>query len=77
MPTVSDSVQLGIPRVEGTETTVLEVYNAVEEYGVDPEQVARDFGVGLADVYEALAYDHRNPKEMYEARETRDEIAEG
>lgn len=76
MPIISDSVQRGIPRIEGTEVTVLEVQEAVEEYGLDPQQVARDFGIGLDEVYEALMYYHRNPKKIYEAQNSRDEMTE-
>lgn len=37
---VSDSVQRGIPRIAGTETTVLDVYDAVEKRDLDVEYVA-------------------------------------
>lgn len=70
MPIVSDSIQRGIPRVEGTEVTVLQIHRAVEEHDIDPETVAEAHSITLDEVNEALAWAHNHPGEMAEARET-------
>lgn len=76
MPIVSDSVQRGIPRVEGTEATVLDVYQLARENGESPEGVAETLGITLAEVYEALAYFYNHPDEMHEARDIKEQMGE-
>ncbi|ADD03851.1 DUF433 domain protein [Natrialba magadii ATCC 43099] len=74
MAIVSDSQMNGVPRIEGSEVSVIEVYDATEQ-GVDPNQIAEwSPNITIADVYEALAYYHRNPQEMIEARRQLDEM---
>jgi hypothetical protein len=36
----------------------------VEQRGLPPELVAERFNLDIADIYEALAYYHNNPKKM-------------
>jgi len=67
MPIVSDSIQRGIPRVEGTEVTVLQIHRAIEEHCIDPKTVAEAHGITMDEV---LAWAHNHPDEIAEARET-------
>ena len=56
--------------------TVLHVHERVEERGLRPETVADRLNLDLADVYEALAYYHRNPGEMRPVEAHRQTVAE-
>lgn len=76
MPIVADSVQRGMPRVEGTEATVLDVYQLARENGEPPESVAETLGITISEVYEALAYYYGHADEMHEAREIKEQMGE-
>jgi uncharacterized protein (DUF433 family) len=56
--------------------TVLHIHARVETRGLGPETVAERLGLDLADVYDALAYYHRNPEEMREVEEHRQTVPE-
>lgn len=60
----TDDVLGGAPRIEGRRIGVLHVYEWVVEEGMDPETVASEFDLDLADVYRALAYYYDNAEEM-------------
>jgi uncharacterized protein (DUF433 family) len=64
------------PHIEGSRVTVLHIHERVETRGLGPETVAERLGLDLADVYDALAYYHRNPEEMREVKEHRQTVAE-
>lgn len=64
------------PHIEGSRVTVLHIHERVEGRGLRPETVAERLNLDLADVYDALAYYHRNPEEMQEVEEHRREVAE-
>ena len=65
------------PHIEGSRVTVLHIHERVENRGLRPETVAERLNLGLADVYDALAYYHRNPEEMQAVEERRQTVAEG
>jgi uncharacterized protein (DUF433 family) len=52
------------PHIEGSRITVRDVYIRVEQRETEPKRVAEQYNLDIADVYEALAYYHRNPEEM-------------
>jgi uncharacterized protein (DUF433 family) len=52
--------------IEGSRITVRFVHDRVES-GIEPETVAEQHDLPLADVYEALAYYHKHPEEMHRA----------
>jgi uncharacterized protein (DUF433 family) len=54
----------GVPRVEGTRITVIDVYKHVVEFGKDPAEVAAKFDISMGEVHEALAYYYNNAEEM-------------
>lgn len=60
------------PHIEGCRVSVLEVRDRVEELGLDPETVADEFALDVADVYRALAYYHENSAEMQVVRARRE-----
>ena len=64
------------PHIEGSRVTVLHVHEQVENRGLRPETVADRLNLDLADVYDALAYYHRNPEEMQQVREHRQTVTE-
>lgn len=57
------------PHIEGSRITVRFVHARVEERGLRPDTVADRHNLDVAAVYEALAYYHRNPREMREAED--------
>ncbi|WP_331232874.1 DUF433 domain-containing protein [Natronorarus salvus] len=61
----------GQPRLDGHRISVLQVSEWVHEDGMDPENVATEFDLELADVYRALTYYYDNIEEMTEWRERR------
>jgi uncharacterized protein (DUF433 family) len=65
------------PHIEGSRVTVLHIHERVENRGLRPETVAERLNLDLADVYDALAYYHRNPEEMQAVEERRQTVAEG
>lgn len=64
------------PHIEGSRVTVRHVHERVEGRGLRPETVAERLNLDVADVYEALAYYHRNPEEMAEIAARRERVAE-
>jgi hypothetical protein len=40
------------------------VYVRVEQRGLSPDRVVERYYLDIADIYDALAYYHNNPKEM-------------
>ncbi len=62
------------PHIAGSRVTVRFVHDRVEEGGVSPKRVAAQYGLDIADVYEALAYYHKN-SELMGAVEERHERA--
>ena len=65
------------PHIEGSRVTVLHIHERVENRGLRPETVDERLNLDLADVYDALAYYHRNPEEMQAVEERRQTVAEG
>jgi len=63
------------PHVAGRRVSVLQVYERVEELGLDPHDVADEYDLDVAEVYYALAYYHANPEEMQQVREEREATA--
>lgn len=64
------------PHIQGSRVTVQHIHARVEERGLRPETVANRLNLDLADVYDALAYYHRNPEEMQEIEAHRQQVAE-
>ena len=62
------------PHISGSRMTVRHVHARVEGRGLRPETVAQQHNVDVGEVYDALAYYHRNQEEM-QAVETRHERA--
>ncbi|MUV56240.1 DUF433 domain-containing protein [Halogeometricum sp. CBA1124] len=70
MTIVSDAnVRNGQPHTDGTDVTVQEVYAAYAREGLEPAEVASEYGISLADVHEALAYYYRHAERMREMEE--------
>ena len=63
------------PHIQGSRITVQHVHARVEERGLRPDTVADRLNLDLADVYEALAYYHRNPEEMRDVEAHRQQVA--
>lgn len=63
----------GLPRVEGTTVTVLEIYAAYTRRGLEPAEIATEFEVPLPRVHEAIAfyYDHVEWMRSLEASDSR------
>jgi transposase len=53
--------------------TVQHIHERVEGRGLRPETITERLNLSLADVYEALAYYHRNPEEIQKLEETIEE----
>ena len=69
---VSDeSVRSGEPRVDGTRITVLDVKRRVMDADEEPRTVADEYGLTMAQVFQALAFYYDNVEEM-ETRERND-----
>lgn len=64
------------PHVAGSRITVRLLHARVEEQGLSPTTVADRYDLGVAAVYEALAYYHRNPAEMRAVERRRERAAE-
>lgn len=67
----TDGVMGGQPRIEGHRISVLQIVEWVNEEGMDPETVAAEFDLELADIYRALTYYYDNVDDMSEWRERR------
>ena len=60
----TDDVMGGQPRIDGHRISVLQLYEWVNEEGMNPETVSSEFNVALADVHLALSYYYDNVEEM-------------
>jgi uncharacterized protein (DUF433 family) len=70
---VSDKgVMGGQPRVEGHRISVLQVVEWIQQEGMDPETVATEFDLAMADIYRALTYYYDHIEEMSDWREHRE-----
>ncbi|AUX08408.1 hypothetical protein AArcSl_0762 [Halalkaliarchaeum desulfuricum] len=67
----TDGVMGGQPRIEGRRISVLQIVEWVHEEGMDPETVAAEFDLDMADIYRALAYYYDNVESMDPWRERR------
>jgi len=63
----------GQPRIEGRRISVLQIVEWIHEEGMDPETVATEFDLDLADISRALAYYYDNVQEMSTWRDRREE----
>jgi uncharacterized protein (DUF433 family) len=70
----TDGVLGGEPRLDGHRISVLQVADMVLEAGHEPEYVADQLGISLADVHSALAYYYEHPDEMDATRERHDHL---
>lgn len=61
------------PHLAGHRITVRTLAAAVEDWGLDPREVAERYDLPVADVYRALTYYHDHPEEMAEAERRRHE----
>jgi uncharacterized protein (DUF433 family) len=66
----------GEPRIEGRRISVRQIYDWVEEAGLEPQAVADRYDLDVADIYRALTYYHDNPREMQAIRRRRQTIIE-
>jgi uncharacterized protein (DUF433 family) len=62
----------GQPRIAGRRISVLQIVEWIHEEGMDPEEVAAEFTLDMADIYRALAYYYDNIEEMSELRDRRE-----
>ncbi len=69
----TEGVMGGQPRIDGRRISVVQIVEWIHEEGMDPETVATEFALDLADVYRALAYYYDNVDELRSYRERRDE----
>lgn len=46
----------GQPQIEGRRISVLQIVEWVHEEGIDPETVATEFDLDMAEIYRALVY---------------------
>lgn len=63
-----DDVRSGDPRIEGTRITVLDIKRRVIDENENPHVVAGEYGVSMADLFNALAYYYDN-RETFRERE--------
>ena len=61
------------PHIAESRRSVRQLHALVEEAGNRPDHIADRYGLDVGEVYEALAYYHRNPEELeqIEARHAR------
>jgi uncharacterized protein (DUF433 family) len=59
------------PHVSDRRISVLQIYEQVDGAGLEPQQVADQYDLDVADVYHALAYYYDNPREMETIRRER------
>ena len=64
------------PHLEGHRITVQFVHARVTQRGLDPETVADNFNLDIADVYRALTYYYDHPEEMREVERKREQAIE-
>lgn len=68
-----EGVMGGQLRIEGHRISVLQIVEWVHEDKLDPETVATEFDLDMADIYRALTYYYDNINEMSKLRERRDD----
>lgn len=68
----TEGVMGGQPRIEGRRISVLQIVEWVHEGGMEPETVAAEFDLDMADVHRALTYYYDNIEEMASWRERRE-----
>lgn len=68
----TEGVMGGQPRIDGRRISVVQIVEWIHEEGMDPETVATEFDLDLADVYRALAYYYDNVDELQAYRERRE-----
>ena len=68
----TEGVMGGQPRIEGRRISVVQIVEWIHEEGMEPETVATEFDLDLADVYRALAYYSDNVEELQSDRERRE-----
>jgi uncharacterized protein (DUF433 family) len=63
-----EAIRSGVPRIQGTRITVLDVKRRVIDNEDDPHVVAGEYDLSLADLFRALTYfyDHRDDLEALE-----------
>jgi uncharacterized protein (DUF433 family) len=64
------------PHVEGRRISVLQLRDRVEAIGDTPQEVAEDYTLDIAAVYQALAYYHTHKEELEAIRERREREAD-
>lgn len=72
----SEGVMGGQSRLDGHRISVLQIVEWIREEGMEPETVAVEFDLEMADVYRALTYYYDNVDEMAQWRERRDRVQE-
>ena len=70
----TEGVLGGEPRLEGRRISVLQIAERVITHGQEPEHVADQLHVSLAEVYHALAYYYEHVDEMSEVRDRHREL---
>jgi uncharacterized protein (DUF433 family) len=68
----TDGVMGGQPRIEGRRISVLQIVEWVHEEGMDPETIATEFDLDMAEIYRALAYYYENIDSMDVWRDRRE-----
>jgi len=68
----TDGVMGGQPRIDGRRISVLQIVEWVHEEGMDPETVATEFDLDMADIYRALTYYYENIDSMDTWRDRRE-----
>jgi uncharacterized protein (DUF433 family) len=68
-----EGVMGGQPRIEGRRISVLQIVEWIHEEGMDPETVATEFDLDLADIHRALTYYYDNVEEMSTWRDRRED----
>ena len=68
----TDSVMGGQPRIEGHRISVLQIVEWVHEEGMNPETVAAEFDLEMANIHRALAYYYEHIESMDTCRDRRE-----
>ena len=68
----TDGVMGGQPRIGGRRISVLQIVEWVHEEGMDPETVATEFDLDMAEIYRALTYYYENIDSMAVWRDRRE-----
>jgi len=71
-PAGIEETLLDEPHVEGRRLSVLQLRDRVEGVGDTPREVAEDYDLDIAAVYQALAYYHTHKEELETVRERRE-----